>query len=297
MISTNPQVILKIDQSDSSPNVELISLGPLGSENKLTGVRVWHRVPFFYNIEWFDFRFTRASSSAAFIEISDAGKLVKFINSMIKMADICVFDGGRDDFSVPEINFTISENELILKNGQSSMKFCLPVRWFDSNWAGATVTFPPVSIPRACVKIVAGLDQLAAILKRIERWKDDWHVDTLSISVFEGGSNDDGLWDIEFTAETSSPPHVRLSAVLPNCPEHQLNKSRGYQSTRVSVNLAAATKALIVPLSENSRLSGSSSAVSLAWIQDEAIICNINWNAVENGTAISSTIFLPSRLT
>lgn len=232
----------------------------------------------------------------AFIEISDAGKLIKFINSMTKMADSCGgFDGdGGAGFNTPEINFFIDENELKLRNDRTGMKFSLPVRWFDSKWAGATITFPPVSIPRACVKLVAGMDQLAAILKRIDRWKEEWSVDLLSASVLDSDPGQ-GLWDIEFAAETSSPPHVRLTTTLPNCPEHQLNKSRGYKPTRVSVNLGAATRALIVPLSENNKLVASSTAVSIAWIKDEAIICNINWNAIEQGVSISTTIFIPSR--
>lgn len=298
MVPTNCQVILKIDQSDSSPNVELISLGPLGSGNKLTGVRVWHRVPFFYNLEWFDFkfRFLTSTSTRTFIEISDAGKLIKFLNSMTKMANDC--NDFDDNFGAsPEIDFFITEQELKLTNEQTGMKFSLPVRWFDSQWAAATITFPPISIPRACAKLIAGMDQLAAILKRIDRWKDEWSVDLLSISVLDTDPTQ-GLWDIEFAVETSSPPHVRLTTTVPNCPEHQLNKSRGgYKSTRVSVNLAAATRSLIVPLSENNKLIGSSSAVSLAWIKDEAIICNINWNIIKPGVSISTTIFIPSRHT
>ena len=296
MVPTNPQVILKIDQSDATPDVELISLGPLGSENKLSGVRVWHRVPFFSNLEWFNFRIN-GESSDVFIEISDARRLTKFIASMTKMSDS--FSIGTD-FNAPEIAFFIDETELRIKNEHTGMKFSLPVRWFDSKWAAATITFPPVSIPRACVKLVAGLDQIAAILKRIDRWRDEWAVDILSISIFDANSAQgqgqaQGLWDIEFTAETSSPPHLRLSATIPNCPEHQLSKSRGYKPTRVSVNLGAAVHALIVPLAENEKLRGSSTAVSLAWIRDEAFICNINWNAIEPGVSISTTIFIPSR--
>lgn len=298
MVPTNPQIILKIDQSESAPDVELISLGPIGSGNKLTGVRVWHRVPLFSNLEWFNFRLhgheDSNSSSCAFVEISDAGKLIKFINSMTKMADSCGF-GDLEPAATTEINFTIDENELKLKNDQMAVKFSLPVRWFDSKWAAATITFPPISVPRACVKLVSGVDQLAQILKRIDRWKDEWSVDVLSVAVFEADGQED-LWDIEFVAETSSPPHVRLLTVLPNCPEHQLSKSRGYKPTRVTINLSAATRALIGPLAENGRLTGSATAVSLAWIKDEAIICNVNWNAIEHGIFISTTIFIPSRL-
>ena len=118
MIATNPKVILKIDQSDSTANVELISLGPIGgNNNKLTGVRIWHRVPFFYNLEWFNFKYISVGTgSSAFIEISDAGKLIKFLNSMTKIVDSC----GFNDFGTPEINFLIEENELKLKNDKEN---------------------------------------------------------------------------------------------------------------------------------------------------------------------------------
>ena len=52
MIGTNTQIILKMDASKSKtgPAVELISMGSIGSECKLAGVRTWHRIPFFKNL-------------------------------------------------------------------------------------------------------------------------------------------------------------------------------------------------------------------------------------------------------
>ena len=286
---------MKLDPTNSGPAVELISIGPLGNDNKLSGVCTWHRVPSFKNLEWSNVQIKNKDNDeeACWIEISDAARLIKIITSIIGMT------ASITDELVCDICILVTENEMILSTETgTTCSFRLPVQWFDSKWAMATFTFPPTSKPRACVKIVAGLDQLAVILKRADKWRgEEWAIDILSISVRAADDGGDGLWDVDFVAETSSPPNVSLKTTLPNCPVQQLNGISSFQSCTVSVHLGAATRALFVPLAENDRLASasSSSGISLLWIPGEALIGNVNWNAVGFGLVYTS-IYIPSRL-
>lgn len=292
MLGTNNQVIMKLDPSGSGPAVELISLGPIGTDNKMAGVRTWHRVPSFKNLEWSEVKINNKydENGISWMEIGDARRLVKIIGSIIGIST-----SMTDDYDVPNISVRINETEMTLSSSETPCSFSLPIRWFDSKWASATISFPNSSPPRACVKLVSGLDQLAVILKRADRWRsEEWAIDILSVSVKESESNRD-LWDIHFLAETSSPPMVRLETILSDCPISQITSIKSCEECKVSVNLGAATKALFIPLAENEFLVNASSGVTLLWIPEEALIGNINWNAVGLGL-ISSTIFIPARL-
>lgn len=290
MIGTNTQIILKMDASKTGPAVELISMGSIGSECKLAGVRTWHRIPSFKNLEWTDVSGS-ALNEPVWIEILDGARLIKTISSLISLASV-VLTSSEEDVQC-EINVQITNSEFRLSHG-SKATFSLPVRWFDAKWAAATIVLPPASFPGACVKLVAGLDQIAAILKRIDRWRDDWYVDTLSVHV-NPAENGNGLWDVEFVAETSTPPHLKLSAILPHCPEYQIKGGPQFQACKVSVGLRAATRALIIPLAENGRLSVATSGIILSWILDEALVCHINWASLGCGP-ITTTIYIPCRV-
>jgi hypothetical protein len=287
MIGTNSEIIMKLAlNSSSGPGVELISQGPLGSQCKLSGTRTWHRIPSSKHLEWLDLRIS--SQQDVWIEISDGRRLVKVIDSLISLAG--AFD--RDSFHC-QIGVEITGTEMKLKHATSNSSFTLPVRWFDAKWAAGTILLPPASFPGVCVKLLGGLDQIAAILKRISRWRDDWSVDLLTLEAVKSGD----MWDLNFIAETSTPPHVKLCAKLANCPEYRIATASNaaiYRPCSVSVSLAAATRALIVPLAENSRLCASTALV-LSWMPGEALVCHINWNAVGFGP-IATTIYIPSRL-
>lgn len=287
LLGTNNQVIMRFDSSEFDHAVDLIAIGSVGTDSKLAGVYTCHRIPSFKNLEWSDVKIAnRDGEQVSWIEIGDASRLVKIINSIIGLSSAV-----SDEINC-DINVRITENEMNLSN-DNPCSFSLPVRWFDSKWAAATISLPNLSTPRASLKLVAGLDQLAVILKRADRWRlEEWAIDILSVSCKEGISD---LWDIEFLAQTSSPPNVSLRTSLTNCPCQSLNNVNSYESCEVSVNLGAATRALFVPLAENSKLSTASSGVSLIWIPEEALVGSVNWNSVGFGL-IYTTIYIPVRL-
>lgn len=289
MIATNNQIILKLDPSQRGPAVELIAIGSIGSESKLAGVRSWHRIASYRNIEWSDVNIrNNYPNSTIWIEISDAGRLIKLMNSMRSLADS---HDANDDMN---IQVFINESNWIMRHPGTNASVSLPVRWFDPKWAAATITYPSISAPRCCVKLVSGLDQISAILKRVDKWREEWSVDLLSIAVQRG--RESGVWDMEFTAETSTPPHVKLSARLPNCPEQELSTiRRQFEACQVTVSLGAATRALITPLAENDKLCNAPTGIALMWVPEEGLACNVNWNALGVGQ-ITSTIYIPSRI-
>jgi hypothetical protein len=286
-LGTNNQVILKLDhQSNRGPVVELIAIGSIGTNSKLAGVRSWNRVASYSNIEWSNVNMRGNTPSTVWIEISDTGRLIKLINSLK-----ILMETQHDNYC--DIQVFINENDWIMRQADTNTSVSLPVRWFDSKWASATITNPSISAPLCCVKLVSGLDQISAILKRVDKWREEWSVDLLSVAVDRG--RDTGVWDIKFVAETSTPPHVKLSATLPNCPEQQLSINRPFEPCEVSVSLTAATRALITPLAENDKLSTATSGIALMWIPNEGLACNINWNSLGLGQ-ITTTIFIPCRI-
>lgn len=286
-LGTNSQVVMKLDLSPTSeggPAVELIAIGPIGSDNKMAGVYTWHRIPSFKNLEWENVR--NSNGNVAWIEISDCGRLIKIINSIIGLSTSIT-----DEINC-EINVRITGGEMNLSN-PTPCSFALPVRWFDPKWAAATFVYPRISKPRACVKLVAGLDQLATILKRADRWKkEEWAIEVLEVAVSEDFED---VWNVVFVAETSSPPIVRLQTNLPHCPVHRLPGIESFEPCRVAVNLGAATRALFVPLAENSRLAAAMTGVSLMWIPGESLIGTVNWSSFGVGL-IYTTIYIPSRI-
>lgn len=296
-LGTSNRVILKVDPSNRGPVVELMALGSIGSDSKLSGVRTWNRIASYTNLEWSEVN-VRTITGPVWIEISDASRLIKLIKSLksllLSSQDLVI---GNDAIT-PGINVFINESDWIMRQPNTKSSVSLPVRWFDSNWASATITQPSTSAPSCCVKLVSGLDQIAAILKRIDRWREEWAVDLLSIAVERESDTDGGGggWNVTFTAETSTPPHVKLSAHLPHCPEHQLTLNRRpFEPCQVSVSLTAATRALIVPLAENEKLGSAVTGVALMWVPGEGLACNVNWNALGLGQ-ITTTIYLPNRI-
>lgn len=220
------------------------------------------------------------------IEISDTSRLVKTIQSLKSL-----MEAQHDDSC--DIQVFINETDWIMRQADTNSSVSLPVRWFDSKWAAAIISNPSISAPLCCVKLVSGLDQISAILKRIDKWREEWSVDLLSMAVDRG--RDDGVWDIKFVAETSTPPHVKLSATLPHCPEQQLSINRPFEPCEVSVSLSAATRALITPLADNDKLSTAASGVALMWVPNEGLACNINWNSL-GLVQITTTIYIPCRI-
>lgn len=278
---------MKMDQGNRGNAVELISIGPIGTDHKLSGVRCWHRTPSFKHVEWAHVQINNPAG-VVWIEISDTARLVKIINSFRELA----LAGGLEGDSSEDILVWISDTEMRLKHLKTCTAFTLPVRSFDADWAASLTIIPPSSPPQCSLKIVSGLDQVAAILKRVERWRQEWSVDVLTVSTMN--TETDGAWDVLFEAETSTPPHLKLSATLPQCPETQASSHRS-SPCHVSVNLSAATRALISPLAESKVLSGAVTGTSLFWIPQEALVCNVNWNAAGFGQ-VASTIYLPCRL-
>ena len=288
MIGTNNQIILKLDPSDRGPVMELIAIGSIGSDNKLSGVRTWNRIASYTNIEWSNVNIRgNRNNNALWIEISDANRLIKLIKALKALTDTVTADGK-------DIQVLINESDWIMRHQTTNTSVSLPVRWFDSKWAAATVTYPSISAPSCCVKLVSGLDQISAILKRVDKWREEWSVDLLSVAV-DRGRRAGGVWDIKFVAETSTPPHVKLSASLPNCPEQQLSIHRSFESCEVSVSLSAATRALISPLADNDRLCTATTGIALLLVPEEGLACNINWNSLGLGQ-ITTTIYIPSRI-
>ena len=286
-LGTNNQIILKLDQSNRGPLVELIAIGSIGSDSKLAGVRSWNRIASYSNIEWSNVNIRgNGIDTVVWIEISDTSRLIKLINSLKYL-----MEAQEEDDS--DIQVFINETDWIMRQTDTNTSVSLPVRWFDSKWAAATITNPSISAPLCCVKLVSGLDQISAILKRVDKWREEWSVDLLSVAVDRG--RDTGIWDIKFVAETSTPPHVKLSASLPHCPEQQLSINRPFEPCQVSVSLGAATRALITPLAENDKLCTATSGISLMWIPDEGLACNINWNSLGLGQ-ITTIIYIPCRI-
>jgi hypothetical protein len=274
-----------MDQGNRGNAVELISIGPIGTDHKLSGVRCWHRTPAFKHLEWNTVQINN-NDRLIWIEISDTARLVKIINSF---KDLSVEGDGSFN---EDISVVIDDSEMRLKHQKSCTTFTLAVRSFDAEWAASLTIIPASAPPRCALKIISGLDQIAAILKRVERWREEWSVDVLTLSTVS--STENGRWDIQFEAETSTPPHLKLKTTLPSCPEAQ-SSTLSSTSCSVSVNLSAATRALISPLAESKIMSGLVTGASLFWIPEEALVCNVNWNAAGFGQ-VASTIYLPSRM-
>lgn len=295
---TSNQVILKIDQGNQGNAVELISIGPIGTDHKLSGVRCWHRSASFKHFEWFNIQINnnRNDLLVAWIEISDASRLIKIINSFRELSLSGTLDG---DAVCESIEVNINDTEMKLKHLKSCTTFTIPVRCFDADWASSLTIIPPSSPPKCGIKIVSGLDQVAAIFKRVDKWRQDWSVDVLTLKVERSNSATtttatNNSWDILFEAETSSPPHLNLSTILPQCPETSTT-SLSFTECQISVNLTAATRALICPLAESKAFSGIVTGISLFWVPEEALVCNVNWNAAGFGQ-VASTIYLPNRI-
>jgi hypothetical protein len=274
-LGTSNQLILKLDTSNQGFAFELIGIGSLGSGNKLAGVRCWHRSPAFKHVEWFDLRM-HCPDNVLWLEIGDGARLAKIINSFKDLSGMMAHD---PEFEFCEdVHVVISDSEMQMRHEKSSSTFTLGIRKFDTEWASALIVVPSTSAPRCSVKVIAGIDQLSAILRKIDKWREEWSVDLLTISTVKAERTEDN-WDLIFAAESSTPPRVKLSVALPKCPTG--HSARSSEPCKVSLSLSGALKALIVPLEQCRALNGS--------------LCNVNWMVLGMGQ-ISTTIFLPNRI-
>lgn len=210
-IGTSPRVVWKLDNlhpvissqrsisssisSTSSnngagnPDVHIIAVGKVGDESHVVGVETWSKVPSFKHLEWFNLEASRRVE-VLWVEVEDAKRLVRVLESLNGIAaSAAAYHYDVQESLVPAFAVTLSEREITMRHDPTRAVFTLPVRILDARWAQETFKEPLVSKPRASIRLASGLDQIDAVLRRIERWRETWSVDVLSVRAFPSVNN------------------------------------------------------------------------------------------------------------
>lgn len=168
--------------TDREPDIELIAFGNNGVHTRTKAAR-------FSQLEWHDLQVVHPESTL-WCEFRDVSGLIRILEAGSRAADavesVLAFDAVDAETLVFQV--TLTNERFHLHHSLTGTSLSSPLQLYDSAFANEAFRDPGVTAPRVICQFSAGVEQVEALMKRIDRWPESWSIDVLELKaqIIEG---------------------------------------------------------------------------------------------------------------
>ncbi len=187
-VGTCNRAILKIcnlqptTTTEREADAELIAFGP-------NSVQTRTKIARFSQLEWHDLQIFMPEATL-WCEFRDVPGLIRVLEAGCKAAEaiesVLAFDAADTETFTFKVSLT--SERFILQHPMTSTSLSTPLQIYDSAFANEAFRDPGVTAPRVICQFNSGVEQVEALMRRIDRWPDSWSIDVLELraQIIEG---------------------------------------------------------------------------------------------------------------
>jgi hypothetical protein len=131
------------------------------------------------------------SQASFWCELRDGAGLIRILEAGLRAAEVMdsvlAFDAPEDTETL-NFHVTLTPERFILQHPLTCTSFSSPLQIYDPEFARDAFKDPGVTAPRVICQFNAGVEQVEALMRRIDRWPESWSIDVLELraQVIEG---------------------------------------------------------------------------------------------------------------
>lgn len=172
--------------TERDPDVELIAFGS-------SSVQTRTKIARFSQLEWHDLQVFLPDSSL-WCELRDVAGLIRILEAGVRAAETIESVLAYDAVDTETLNFqvTLTPERFLLHHPLTMTSLSSSLQIHDSTFAQEAFKDPGIVPPRVLCQFNAGVEQVEALMQRIDRWPESWSIDLLELraQVIEGKPSD-----------------------------------------------------------------------------------------------------------